>query len=65
MGSANTAASFTHSFRQAMLISAALAAGGGVIAWATIRRTQPVQPTVTANVLQPCHDACRAGEVAA
>jgi hypothetical protein len=47
-----------------MYISAGVAALGGVIAWVTIRTTRSIRPTMTAGVLQPCHDPCRAEPLA-
>jgi EmrB/QacA subfamily drug resistance transporter len=45
-------------FGRAMLISAALAAAGGVIAFFTIRRTEPVFALARSVVQQPCGDPC-------
>jgi EmrB/QacA subfamily drug resistance transporter len=45
-------------FGRAMLISAALAAAGGVIAFFTIRRTEPVFASAPSVVQQPCGDPC-------
>jgi EmrB/QacA subfamily drug resistance transporter len=60
LDTANTIASFTHSYMQAMNISAVLAVLGGVIAFATIRKTVAVTPTLSGGILQPCLDPCRA-----
>jgi EmrB/QacA subfamily drug resistance transporter len=59
LGAAGTVAEFSDAFAGAMRLSAALAAIGGVIAFATIRTQQAVQPTIAADLLQPCHDPCR------
>ncbi|HEY8217157.1 MAG TPA: DHA2 family efflux MFS transporter permease subunit [Acidimicrobiia bacterium] len=45
-------------FARAMLISAVLAAAGGVIAFVTIRRTEPVFTPARTVVQQPCGDPC-------
>jgi EmrB/QacA subfamily drug resistance transporter len=45
-------------FGRAMLISAVLAAAGGVIAFFTIRRTEPVFAAARSVVQQPCGDPC-------
>jgi EmrB/QacA subfamily drug resistance transporter len=57
-------AEFTDSVADALLACAVLAALGGVVAFLTVRSAVPVAPTVSANVIQPCHDPCR-GEVEA
>jgi len=49
----------------AMRIAAGLCVVGAAVAAATIRRVLPVEPTVQASVLQPCHHPCRAEEAAA
>lgn len=49
----------TGGYHQAMLIAAGLAASGGLIAFATIRRAVPVQPTIQAAV-HPCAGVERA-----
>jgi hypothetical protein len=45
-------------FGRAMLISAALAATGGVIASVTIRRSEPVFTSARSVVQQPCGEPC-------
>lgn len=52
-------------FRSAMLVSAALCAVGAAMAAVTIRRAQPVLPTVQPSIVQPCHDPCRIDEAEA
>jgi EmrB/QacA subfamily drug resistance transporter len=59
LGTAATVQAFTDAFAAAMTISAVLAAAGGAIAFATIRTQQAVQPTIAADIMQPCHDPCR------
>jgi EmrB/QacA subfamily drug resistance transporter len=58
MEGADTPAAFTDAFKQAMEISAVLAALGGLVAFLTIRRTHAVQPTVSGG-FESCHDPCR------
>jgi hypothetical protein len=41
-----------------MAIAGALAAGGGVIAFATIRNTTPVARVTRPTPLEPCGDPC-------
>jgi MFS family permease len=48
-----------HGYHEAMVVSALIAAVGGLIALATIRSSVAVSPTVQ-SALQPCHDPCRA-----
>jgi hypothetical protein len=50
---------FSDSVGDAMMICAAVAALGGVIAFLTVRSQVAVTPTVVADVNQPCHDPCR------
>jgi EmrB/QacA subfamily drug resistance transporter len=45
-------------FARAMLIAAAVAASGAVIAWCTIRRTESVYAVSGALSLPPCGDPC-------
>jgi EmrB/QacA subfamily drug resistance transporter len=52
-----------HGYHEAMVVSAVLAAAGGLIALATISSSVGVTPTVQ-SVLQPCIDPCRAEAVA-
>ncbi|MCW3042591.1 MAG: putative drug resistance transporter, EmrB/QacA family, partial [Actinobacteria bacterium] len=49
------AAALTRGFHEAMLIAAAFAASGGLIAYATIRRSVPARATTQPSLLQPCH----------
>ena len=53
------------SYSSALRIAALLCVLGAAIAALTIRRAVPVEPTVQASVLQPCHAPCRAQEAAA
>ena len=48
---------FNDGYRRALLISGALAAIGGVIAYVTIRTTTPVATVVSVPVGPSCHDA--------
>jgi len=43
-------------FASALRIAAAFCAVGGLIAWATVRRSVEVEPTTQASITQPCHD---------
>ncbi len=52
-----------HGYHEAMVVSAVLAAVGGVIALATISSSVGVTPTMQ-SALQPCIDPCRAETVA-
>jgi tellurite resistance protein TehA-like permease len=45
----------TPGYRAAMLIAAALAAAGGVIAFVTIRQSTAVHPATQASLVHPCH----------
>jgi EmrB/QacA subfamily drug resistance transporter len=54
-----SAEAFSDSVGDAMIICAAVAALGGVIAFLTVRSQVRVTPTVAADVNQPCHDPCR------
>jgi hypothetical protein len=49
------AAALTRGFHEAMIIAAGFAASGGLIAYATIRRSVPVRATTQAALVQPCH----------
>jgi EmrB/QacA subfamily drug resistance transporter len=57
LDSATTDHEFTNAFAAAMYISAGLAALGGLVAFVTIRKIAPVEPTTT--IFQPCQDPCR------
>jgi len=52
--STRTTATLTSGYRETMVIAAALAAAGGLIALATIRRSVTVAPTTQAALGQPC-----------
>jgi EmrB/QacA subfamily drug resistance transporter len=56
-GSASPAA-VSAGFARAMTIAAAACAAGGVVAFATIRRSTPVPAVTQASVDQPCHHPC-------
>ena len=56
-GSAS-AADFSAGFARAMTIAATACAAGGVVAFATIRRSTPVPAVTQASVDQPCHHPC-------
>jgi len=60
MGRALTRASVSGGYREAMVVCAAMAAAGGLVALATIRSAVGVAPTVPSALHQPCHDALRA-----
>jgi EmrB/QacA subfamily drug resistance transporter len=49
---------FINGYRKALLISAGLAAVGGVIAWFTIRTAAPVATTAHVPVGPSCHQPC-------
>ncbi len=49
---------FTDRVATALRVCAALAAGGGVIAFLTVRTRAKVVPLPQAAVMQPCHDPC-------
>lgn len=55
-----SAGDFSAGFSDAMVIAAGISVVGGGVAWATIRTATPLPGTVQADVLQPCHDPCRA-----
>ena len=48
----------TDGFMRAMLIAAALAASGGALAFATIRRATTTRSVAQADLFQGCHDPC-------
>ena len=56
---------FSDGYADAMLISAVVAAAGGLIAWLTVRKARTVVSVPQPSVLQPCHDPCLAGDEAA
>jgi EmrB/QacA subfamily drug resistance transporter len=58
LAGAGAALDLDDGFGRAMLISAGLAAAGGVIAFFTIRRTEPVFASAPSVVQQPCGDPC-------
>ena len=49
---------FADGYRRALVLSGALAAVGGAIAYATIRTATPVAPVVSVPVGPSCHDPC-------
>lgn len=49
-----------HGFPLAMRISAAVCAGGGLVALLTIQNVRRVRPTPQAGLMQPCNDPCLA-----
>jgi EmrB/QacA subfamily drug resistance transporter len=49
------AAALTRGYHEALLIAAGFAASGGLIAYATIRRSVPVRATIQPSLLQSCH----------
>jgi EmrB/QacA subfamily drug resistance transporter len=49
----------TDAFVDAMHLSAALCAAGGLISLLTVRKARAVVPTTQASILQPCHDPAR------
>jgi EmrB/QacA subfamily drug resistance transporter len=57
-GAVGLADDFTKGYERALLISAVLAAVGGVVAWFTIRTAMPVAPTVHVPAGSPCQDPC-------
>jgi Na+/melibiose symporter-like transporter len=56
MGRGLTKMSVSAGYHEAMVISAVIAAVGGLIGWLTIRSSVEVQPTVQSALQQPCHD---------
>ena len=48
-------------YATALRLAAGLCVAGALVAAATIRRSVPVEPTVQASVLQPCHDPIAIG----
>jgi hypothetical protein len=63
MGTALNRRGISAGFHEAMVVCAAIAAFGGVIALLTIRSSVEVVPTIQAALQQPCHDPCLAGAV--
>jgi EmrB/QacA subfamily drug resistance transporter len=51
----SSASTLTRGFHEAMLIAAGFAASGGLIAFATIRRSVRVLPTIQPSLVQCCH----------
>jgi EmrB/QacA subfamily drug resistance transporter len=49
---------FSGGFARAMTVAAAVCATGGLIAFATVRRSAPVGRIILPSVHQPCHDPC-------
>jgi EmrB/QacA subfamily drug resistance transporter len=45
-------------YRTAMLICAGVCGLGGIIAWATVRKTTQVTPAPQPSLMQSCHDPC-------
>jgi EmrB/QacA subfamily drug resistance transporter len=63
MGTALNRRGISAGFHEAMVVCAAIAAFGGVMALLTIRSSVEVVPTIQAALQQPCHDPCLAGAV--
>jgi hypothetical protein len=55
IGSGDTGAAFADGVSRALMVSAALAVAGGVIAAITIRRSIPQRMMTQAALDQPCH----------
>ena len=55
---AETGAAFTDGVNDAILVSAVLAALGGLISALTIRRAEPVRTVTQASISQACQDPC-------
>lgn len=60
MGSRLDRGGVAHGYREAMVLSAVVAAAGGIVAAATIRSAVGVAPTLH-PATQPCHDPSRSG----
>ena len=60
MGVGLTARGISGGYREAMVVSAAMAAVGGAIAFFTIHSALEVAPTIQSALQQPCHDPCLA-----
>jgi len=60
MGVGLTARGISGGYREAMVVSAAIAAVGGAIAFLTIHSALEVAPTIQSALQQPCHDPCLA-----
>lgn len=52
------AGAVTEGVHRALVVGAALAVAGGLVAYATVRGGTEVQPTSQPSVDQPCHDPC-------
>ncbi|HEX9505321.1 MAG TPA: hypothetical protein VGA62_04875, partial [Acidimicrobiia bacterium] len=46
-------------FGRAMIVAAVLAAGGGVLAFLTVRKAAPVRAVARADAAMPCYDCVR------
>ena len=60
LDTASSVATFDRGYRHAMTICAGICAVGGIVSWATIRRSTPVTVVSQASVFQPCNDPCLA-----
>jgi len=60
MGTSLTRRSVSAGYHEAMVLSAIIAAVGGLIAFVTVRSAVGVLPTVPSALQQPCHDPSRA-----
>jgi EmrB/QacA subfamily drug resistance transporter len=60
MGKGLTHASVSAGYHEAMVVSAAIAAVGGLIALLTIHSSVEIVSTIQPALQQPCHDPCRA-----
>ena len=60
MGKGLTHTSVSAGYHEAMVVSAAIAAVGGLIALLTIRSSVEIVSTIQPALQQPCHDPCRA-----
>jgi len=60
MGTSLTRRSVSAGYHEAMVLSAIIAAVGGLIAFLTVRSAVDVLPTVQSALQQPCHDPSRA-----
>ncbi|HEY5014335.1 MAG TPA: MFS transporter [Acidimicrobiia bacterium] len=65
LDTASSIATFNRGYRHAMAICAGICAVGGIVSWATIRRSTPVTVVAQASVFQPCNDPCLALETPA
>ncbi|MGH9026688.1 MAG: MFS transporter, partial [Acidimicrobiia bacterium] len=65
LDTAASGSTFSDGYMQAMLISAVIAAAGGLIAFLTVRRVAPRVEMSSQNLVQPCLPAdCRSQEAA-